>query len=46
MNKAFPKTIELVESLGYTVKATDITEFVKAEAGLTCMSVPFINGTD
>jgi len=46
MNKAFPKTIELIESLGYSVKSTDITEFVKAEAGLTCMSVPFINSTE
>jgi len=45
MNRAFPKTIELVESLGYKVKSTDITEFVKAEAGLTCMSVPFFNHT-
>jgi len=43
MNQAFPETIELVESLGYDVKSTDITEFVKAEAGLTCMSVPFNN---
>ena len=41
MNASFPKTIELVKSLGYSVKSTDITEFVKAEAGLTCMSVPF-----
>jgi len=44
MNEAFPKTIELVVSLGYKVKSTDITEFVKAEAGLTCMSVPFNYG--
>ena len=43
MNKAFPKTIDLVKSLGYRVKSTDITEFVKAEAGLTCMSVPFFH---
>ncbi len=42
MNEAFPKTMELVKSLGYSVKSTDITEFVKAEAGLTCMSVPFL----
>ena len=41
MNEAFPKTIELVKALGYKVKSTDISEFVKAEAGLTCMSVPF-----
>jgi len=41
MNDAFPETKELVVSLGYNVVSTDITEFVKAEAGLTCMSVPF-----
>lgn len=41
MNTAFPETIDLVRSLGYTVVKTDITEFVKAEAGLTCMSIPF-----
>ncbi len=42
MNEAFVKTIELVKTLGYSVKSTDITEFVKAEAGLTCMGVPFL----
>ena len=41
MNGAFPETKELVVALGYNVVSTDITEFVKAEAGLTCMSVPF-----
>jgi dimethylargininase len=41
MNAAFPETINLVRSLGYDLVTTDITEFVKAEAGLTCMSVPF-----
>ena len=41
MNEAFPKSIALVKSLGYNVDSCDITEFVKAEAGLTCMSVPF-----
>lgn len=41
MNAAFPLTADLVRSRGYTVITTDITEFVKAEAGLTCMSVPF-----
>lgn len=43
MNAAFPDTIKLVRSLGYKVLETDITEFVKAEAGLTCMSVPFLS---
>lgn len=41
MNAAFPETVELVKSMDYSVVSTDITEFVKAEAGLTCMSVPF-----
>jgi len=41
MNVAFPKTITLVKSLGYKVDSVNISEFVKAEAGLTCMSVPF-----
>lgn len=41
MNEAFPKSIELVKALGYKVKTTDISEFVKAEAGLTCMSVRY-----
>lgn len=41
MNEAFPRTLDLVSSLGYNTIATDISEFVKAEAGLTCMSIPF-----
>lgn len=41
MNENFPKTIELIKSLNYKVKTTDISEFVKAEAGLTCMSVRY-----
>ncbi len=42
MNEAFPQTIDLVGSGGYSLVTTDISEFVKAEAGLTCMSVPFL----
>lgn len=41
MNEAFPKSIALVKSLGYKVDSVNISEFVKAEAGLTCMSVLF-----
>ena len=44
MNAAFPETIALVRSLGYQVATTDMTEFTKAEAGLTCLSVPFFSG--
>lgn len=43
MNEAFPKSIALIKSLGYTVDSCNISEFVKAEAGLTCMSVPFLS---
>lgn len=43
MNEAFPKSIALINSLGYTVDSCNISEFVKAEAGLTCMSVPFLS---
>lgn len=43
MNGAFQRTINLVKGLGYKVLSVDISEFVKAEAGLTCMSVPFIS---
>ncbi|MEE4164738.1 MAG: arginine deiminase family protein [Desulfocapsaceae bacterium] len=46
MNDAFPETISLVSSLGYTVMSTDISEFMKAEAGLTCMCVPFRSASD
>ena len=43
MNEAFPKSIALIKSLGYTVDSCNISEFVKAEAGLTCMCVPFLS---
>ena len=39
MNEAFPRTLSLVKQQGYTVESVNISEFVKAEAGLTCMSV-------
>lgn len=39
MNEAFPKTLSMVKHLGYTTQSVNISEFVKAEAGLTCMSV-------
>jgi len=41
MNEAFSESITLVKSLGYKVETVNISEFVKAEAGLTCMSVLF-----
>ncbi len=37
----FPRTIERLESLGYRVTRVDISEFLKAEAALTCKSLIF-----
>jgi dimethylargininase len=39
MNSSSPRTIERVESQGYRVGAVDISEFMKAEAGVTCLSL-------
>ncbi|MBD2092119.1 hypothetical protein H6F67_19915 [Microcoleus sp. FACHB-1515] len=41
MQAGFPQTIEQVRSIGYSVEAVDISEFAKAEAGLTCLSLIF-----
>jgi len=35
----FPRTIERVASLGYLVRPLDVSEFLKAEAALTCKSL-------
>jgi dimethylargininase len=36
-----PRTRELLEKRGFPTRAIDISEFMKAEAGLTCMSLIF-----
>lgn len=41
MNAAYPQTAALVRALGHQVCTVDISEFGKAEAGLTCMSLLF-----
>jgi dimethylargininase len=38
---ASPRTCELLDRMGYTVRTLDISELLKAEAGLTCMSLLF-----
>jgi dimethylargininase len=38
---AFPATAELLLSLGHKVRPLDISELMKAEAGLTCSSILF-----
>lgn len=41
MHSGFPKTRGLLENRGYRIRTVDISEFVKAEAGLTCLSLIF-----
>ncbi len=38
---AFPRTAEMLSRRGYDVRAVDVSEFAKAEGGLTCMSLMF-----
>lgn len=38
---AFPRTLEMLYGAGYTVEAIDCSEFLKAEAGLTCLSLVY-----
>ncbi len=41
VNAASPRTAEKIEALHYKTERVDISEFGKAEAGLTCMSLIF-----
>jgi dimethylargininase len=41
IHAGFQKTIDLLQSQGYELSTVDISEFLKAEAGLTCMSIIF-----
>jgi len=36
---AFPRTVERLQERGFTVRTVGVSELMKAEAGLTCMSV-------
>ncbi len=38
---AFPKTHELLEQAGFQVRTVDVSEFAKAEGGVTCTSILF-----
>ncbi len=37
----FPRTLDRVAELGYAVRPLDVSEFLKAEAALTCKSLLF-----
>jgi len=39
MNSAHVQTAELIGSLGFPVRTTDLREFAKAEGGITCLSL-------
>ena len=41
MPDCFPETRGIVEGLGWSVRALDVSELLKAEAGVTCMSLVF-----
>jgi dimethylargininase len=41
MPDCFPETRGIVEGLGWKVRALDVSELMKAEAGVTCMSLLF-----
>jgi dimethylargininase len=41
MHSGFGETQRLLQRRGFDVRTADISEFLKAEAGLTCMSLIF-----
>ena len=41
VHSKFANTIKKIENLGYKTKQVNISEFLKAEAGLTCLSLVF-----
>lgn len=46
MGDCFPRTRDRLEAMGIRTRTTDISEFMKAEAGLTCMSLLFDGDVD
>ncbi len=41
VSSAFPRTAEMLAARGYDVRAVEVSEFAKAEGGMTCMSLLF-----
>jgi dimethylargininase len=41
VHAGFHQTADLLRTKGFDIRTVDISEFLKAEAGLTCMSIPF-----
>jgi dimethylargininase len=40
-HRGFPRTLERLASRGYAIHAVDVSEFLKAEAGVTCKSIVY-----
>ena len=41
VSSVFPRTAELLAARGYDVRAVEVSEFAKAEGGMTCLSLLF-----
>jgi dimethylargininase len=41
MADGFPGTARILERIGWNVRALDVSELMKAEAGVTCSSIIF-----
>jgi dimethylargininase len=39
MSAAYPRTAQLLRDLGFAVETVDLSEFAKAEGGVTCLSI-------
>ncbi len=46
VSDAFPETIALLASRGWEVLPVSVSEFAKAEGGVTCMSLVFNTSLD
>jgi dimethylargininase len=44
VSDAFPQTIALLGGMGWTVRPVSVSEFAKAEGGVTCLSLVFSVG--
>ena len=39
IHAGFHQTVDLLQTKGFDIRTVDVSEFLKAEAGLTCMSI-------
>jgi dimethylargininase len=44
VTRSHPQTVELIRKRGFEVSAVDLSEFAKAEGGVTCLSILFEKG--